>query len=213
MLLKSHYKALAKVAAREDGRYAMSKLLLDGPNLVATDGRRLAVVPVERDTDDTDGFVTQEAILAAYKAKKRPAALIANGNLKAPLANFTQTRPEGGADTFPRYKAVVPTFNEGDEGTVTIALNADLLAGLQDALCEEGGYGLRLTLKVGLERPRTRDGKELPKDMTHAADSPMLVVPINADGRTQGYGVLMPMSMTPAPLPKPEPVVAPEVVA
>jgi hypothetical protein len=70
--------------------------------LIASDGKILAVVPVEVDEEDTTGPVTVDAIKAARKAarkaagKKADATIIANGEQRIPAAGLTMDRPDVG---------------------------------------------------------------------------------------------------------------------
>lgn len=187
MIFSAAIKALFKNAPKEAGRYAMQHARLElSPlepasegednkegTLVVTDGHRLVVVPVELDEHDAEGFVSREAFDAAVKADKGRAAvsLEANGSLK--LRNgATFPRPEGGE--FPRWRAVMPRYKRGDEGTTTIAFNARQLAEIAAVLSPETDHVV-LTVKPN--------------------DKGEYVLPFLVKGAGPGVGVLMPITI------------------
>lgn len=120
--------------------------------LVATDGGMLAAVPVELDDHDAPGYVTIEAIKAARKAMPRGhARVMANGAQVIP-GGPTYGRPSiEDVGRFPDWRRVVPAMPDGAQPD--IAINADLLAALQDAL-----HSGKKTPHVGLRFARNQDG-------------------------------------------------------
>lgn len=110
---------------------------LVGDNLVASDGRVIAVVPViERDEGDTDGYISVEALAAARKAsghwRGRDAVVLANSELTVPGAGVKMLRPK--ESEYPNWAAVLP---DKGRGKLRIGLNAKLLHNLADALGSE----------------------------------------------------------------------------
>lgn len=81
-------------------------------NLVATDGRRCVVIPVELSEKDVAGYVSSDVLQAARKlaSKTLPASVELNGS-----ATFTNgmTMPRNGAaegqGNYPNWRQVVPT--------------------------------------------------------------------------------------------------------
>lgn len=141
MRFSTIHKGLAKCAAKAAGRYAMADLRLEttppaghtsGGSLVATDGRRIVVVPVELDDGDDAGLVSVEAFTQAVKlaGKGSEASMKANGSLVC-KNGATFERPTG---DFPRWQQAMPAFRPADPGTVTIAFNAVYLAEIIKAL-------------------------------------------------------------------------------
>lgn len=92
MLIPIHAQP-EKAMAKEAGRYAMHYVrfervspVTNGPALVATNGRILALVPVEAEEHDADGWISAEALKEARKRGKKGrhlngARLVANGAL------------------------------------------------------------------------------------------------------------------------------------
>ena len=125
-----------KVVPRGGDRYSPTHAVLDladddAPVMVATDGKRLVVVPVTLDDGDVGGMVPTDAIKAAARRRKSDDAVIAcNGRcdvLDGPsFARETDTR------RFPAWREVVPT-----KGTETLKINVKLLAELGAAIGAE----------------------------------------------------------------------------
>lgn len=146
---------------------------------VATDGRMMALVPIELDELDTTGPLPPDALQAARKLAKKnnhsDCLLMCNGDIR--LSNgVSMPRPTtGGVDgelpPYPKYQQVVPDKDRPVK--FAIAFNAALLADLAGALgCEI------VTLQF-------RD--EL---------SPIVVLPSEAGSVAGAKGVLMPARMT-----------------
>lgn len=205
-------KALLKCAAKDEGRYRMDLVKLerdplpgfeaDTGALVATDGRRAVALAVKLDEHDADGYVTREAIEAACKVK-RPyglgAVLEANGSLvvrpggpafeRPAMGHKSEANPNGVGE-FPRWRAIVPSFEPGAAGTVTVTFNARYLAEMAAALSSDAGPDV-VSLQFNVEPfPSEKDG-EAPKRLglrgSHAA---MMV----RGSERAGLGVLMPVT-------------------
>lgn len=150
------------------------QLDVENKRLMATDGHRLVILPVELDDGDVSGPVSREAIKAARKgplAKSKAGGVIAinaNGSL-AIEQGPTFPRPDN--ESFPPVDKVVPN---GKNHTVVVGLNARYLWEIAQALG---------TVNVRIEIAPAEAGK------------PMLdpiVVTTNGD-RDAGVGVLMPV--------------------
>lgn len=121
-------------AARERGRYAITETYLDGDKIIATDGRRLTVVPVKLERHDANGFIQPDAYKDARAVAKKQFprskdfyGMEANGAVK--LDNgATLQRPIDGV--FPRWRQVVPKTPP----TITIGLNTNYLAEIAAAI-------------------------------------------------------------------------------
>lgn len=151
MLIDRKYE-VAKVPPKQPGRYAMQHLHLnvERKTLTATDGRVLAIVPVQPDEHDATGLVPVDAIKAAFKAppahlrKQDQARVEANGCVVAHVegGRLESVRPDG---EFPRYEAVIDRDTFGASDTLKIGLNAKLLYALAQALgAEEGAITLHI---------------------------------------------------------------------
>lgn len=123
-------------STKEAGRYAMHALRLEGNRLVATNGRALAVITVEREKDDTDGLIPADAVQSAVKmgAKDTDAQIEADGELvvRDATKEFRFDRPDG---EFPKWAAVVPTGKP--IATSEIRFNAKLLLALAQSIGAE----------------------------------------------------------------------------
>ena len=195
MKLHVRFKNIVKIATKSrPPKWATDLIWLEGSNLVASDGKRIVVLPVELDEGDIDGFISQAAITAACKAKSPRAddsrVLFAGTELRAPLANYSEPRPAPDGQ-FPPYQKVLPTFKEGDSDTVTVRLNAQMLvemaALLSDTSC------VSLTFKLGLPRKSMDVDQPGTTDMTQAQMAPVLVRGTLADD--YGMGALMPIEL------------------
>ncbi len=99
---------------------------------VAMDGHMMAIVPADILDGEVSGLVGPEALKSIRKtgmhgdASKPDAIALPNGS----------TAPRARLD-FPPYEQVIPSYKPGDHNTITIGLNADLLAKLQRAIGAE----------------------------------------------------------------------------
>lgn len=121
------------IASTEQARISITEPYLKGDRLIATNGKALVVLPVEREEGDVDGYVTADALAAARKVgHKTELAQIKCNGLYALANGATMPRDtmlEG--CNFPNIEQVIPTNTEGRK---IIALNAKLLADIAKAL-------------------------------------------------------------------------------
>lgn len=101
-------------ASKDDTRFNLTHLYLDGSTLVATDGHMLAAVPVALDDHDATGYVTREALTTARKVWKRgPTFLLVNGSQAIP-GGATYPRPNmADVGAFPDWRQIVPKMPAG----------------------------------------------------------------------------------------------------
>lgn len=161
--------------------------MFDGKQLIATNGRILAVVPVTEAEGDVPGLVSRKALVQATKNRTngRPDAVIHLPDAFRELAHskdgvLESARPE--EMRFPDYQAVVPTPDDGLE----IILSAEQLANVIAALGVKGSALDWITLKFTAERGKANEIVGID------GGSPVLVQP-SAEGN-QAYGVIMPIS-------------------
>ena len=155
-------------ASKDPYRHALAQTHFDpaGKRLIATDGHRMAVVPCEPEKGDVCGPVDAEALDTARKIAKKKGlntAEVAIGENVVTLADG-RALPRETVGQFLNTDYVVPKFEAGTEGTVTIALDPVLLAGLAKAI---GADKVVLTFDLDtskgfpiLVRPRTPQGTE-----------------------------------------------------
>ena len=123
------------IASTDATRYVLNNPYLQGNKLIATNGKSLVMIPVERDSEDTDGPINVEAFKLSRKVLSgiKDSQIIANGQLKVATKEGQMTMPrkdlKGG--TFPNWEKVVPNKNRGG---YKICLNAELLFDLAQAL-------------------------------------------------------------------------------
>jgi len=144
----------------------------------------LVVVPVKPEEHDKTGPVSSEAIKAARKIlgnKGETVEFSANGEIKLPGGTIFP-RVVGGH--FPPIDAVIPTYKQGSDGTLTIGLDAKYLLELAKAL---GADKSRPTVHLTIQLP-TRDKAGV---CSNEVLDPYVVTvgPSKLDG---AFGVLMP---------------------
>jgi hypothetical protein len=165
-------------ASNEATRHVITFAYLDtqdegAPKLVSTNGRMMAVVPVEMEEGDDSGFITVESLKAARKAagsRSKESQLKANGNLTLPNGQ-SFPRPSKDDMQYPNWRQVVPAADR--ESKFRIRLDAELLFKLAKAI--SGNGDAHVTLEFGSDE---RD---------------VIKVTGTLPG---GYGVLMPCRMS-----------------
>ena len=134
------------IVSKDKQRVAIATCYLQGKFLLATDGRMLVKIPVEREEGDTDGPVTIEAIAAARKLGRKLGLVViaCNDALVTPDgASF----PRNAAVSYPQVEQAIP----GKRKEVKLGLNAALLKALADALGDDGKTGVVLAYEVGAD--------------------------------------------------------------
>lgn len=154
-------------------------------NIIATDGKIMAVVPVEVGEGDTSGYLSGDALKAARKCAGRceAATLEANSNVSLPSGvTMPRNGKVDGDYQFPNWRAVMPDEKNGYK--FAVAIDARRLWALAQAM---GTQGVALLMKSPDEPVIVRPqycGK-------HSDAKP----PANMDAR----GVIMPVSAQPTP--------------
>lgn len=147
--------------------------------LMATDGHCAVILPVFPDEGDHAGPISADALKAARKAAGKSATLatvLANG---AQVVPGGPTFPRPPAVTFPPMDAVIPAHRPRGKGTVTFAVNVDLLAQVAAAM---GTTHVTLTIT----RPDKKTGIML---------DPIVVLPNYKGVGPEGpLGLVMPMA-------------------
>jgi len=115
--------------SRQEARENIAVIKLEtskrfGSCAVATNGRSLAVVPVEGEHDH--GLLSDEALKASRQGKYKSDLICLNGNLETNGKSFP--RPEVGM--FPNWEAVLPK----EKAKFSVALNPKLLLELAQAI-------------------------------------------------------------------------------
>jgi len=172
--------------AKSDVRYFLRDIYLDKqdadkPVLVATNGNILAVIPAIDADNDTEGFISAEALKAARR--KECGSVTLNGAqdvLNGPSFPRPLTTDDGRPDAkYPDWRRVVPE----NPGKPDICLDAELVIRLARALCDVKGNAPKM-LRLHLART---DSGEI--DRTGA----VYVEPDLSDPAEMGtFGVIMP---------------------
>lgn len=171
-------KACSKDKYRQAIREPYLEVSSGSGMLVATNGRVIAVVPVECHDGDTTGCVPLECLA---DARKNGFVLL---NESATVNGTSFRREEKG--TFPNWKAVIPNYK--DRKTIKLGIDSTLLRSLADAI---GTEGVVLEIPVGLNGDGSEDSE--------VTDS-VIVRPIKTGGCTpyqmDAMGVIMPIRIT-----------------
>jgi len=138
--MKIHKDCKIELAASKDAsRPAIAEPFLDIKDgagvVVATNGRAMAIVPVEVTEKDASGYLSADCLKAARKLTKQDVILEANGVVT--MANGATMPREGLArnEKFPNWRQVMPS----DEGyDVCVALDAKMLWELAQAMGTQG---------------------------------------------------------------------------
>jgi len=162
------------VAAKDKTRPVLSNVHLDVEHkrLVATNGHSLAVNPVEVDDQDTSGPISPEAIKLARKSGRKWADrhILANGDLRVPLAGVSLDRPEDERE-YPDFDQIVPRV-DAENTPASIALDAKLLYELSQAICEDGN---RVILWIN----PVKHGPIYVKPATVSSENYGVIMPVN----------------------------------
>lgn len=141
--MKLNKNLLVERACSDDKtREVLANPYLDGKHLVATNGRILIAVEVEREEHDCDGWVAVEALKASRKMEKLYDEKRITCNGACVLADGTSYRRplEGTTSRFPNWKQVIP--EGGSFPQAHVALNPSMLLDLAKALGSEEGVKL-----------------------------------------------------------------------
>ena len=142
MKIQKQFK-IEKVASRDEARPVLNSVHInaDGENAfaVATDGKRLAVVPIDLDSGDLSGENSPRQVnmpLAAIKAARKfggngksapPISIQLNGEARL-LDGSTHPYESG---TYPNWKAVMPS---PEAANLRVTINAKYLFELAEAI-------------------------------------------------------------------------------
>lgn len=137
---------LEKICSKDATRPAINRPFLDIKDgiahLIGTNGRAIAVIPVEISQEDTQGHIPVDGLKAARKAAKGKGAEIsakANGSFALETG---QSFPRGVDATFPNWRQVIPAEKPF---VFEIGLDAEILLNLAQALGSEGQVRLSFT--------------------------------------------------------------------
>jgi hypothetical protein len=164
----------------EDTRFNTHAINIHGPlgcELVATNGRMLAVVPVELETGDEGDFIevdTYKAALAAKMGYKGRATIRPAGDTVkvGPLEEMTFKQEPIDGD-FPKVENVIPSKHDAKSSVI---INPKMLWDLCQAIGQGAG-----------------SAKQAVEIHFFGNDRPILVTTDAEDGGASPYGVIMPL--------------------
>jgi hypothetical protein len=134
----SRYGALDSISVEQEGT---------GHVAVATDGKVLAVVPVNLEEGDEPGLIPARAWADARRASRDGGRLSPNGLVRWAVKGGAVASAERPSGDFPKWRAVLPP---ADAKAPVLAFNAEYLADLARALGSDSG-SVRLELPVDEE--------------------------------------------------------------
>ena len=187
---------IEKAASTDENRYVLNGVYLDKEEkkLIATDGRRLAMVPCEPDAEDESQIIPSSALQAHRRSrgkKDKVLELTCNGSIRYETkeGKAEADKVEG---NFPAYKQVLPKW---DEGVLSheFSFNPKFLYELAQALGSPEGVTLKIAIAYYDER--ATDVNQLPRD--HAIE--VTPTPLDSEDKaaTKGAkGLLMPVRST-----------------
>jgi hypothetical protein len=152
MQIESNYKLEKAVATTDRCRPSIENVLIckDGkhPVAVATNGRIMAVVPVEIDDDRELGLVSPEALKRARKAGvslRCPPTIILNGDARF-LDGSSLPRPDqADCGQYPKWEQIAKMEDER-KPAFTVSLDPKLLLDLAEAVGWEKGHAVTLAV-------------------------------------------------------------------
>lgn len=173
---------IESAASKDKTRHSITEPYLEirefGSRMVATNGKILAVVPVETTPDDVSGYVSADALKASRKVKQIESVIRCNGALET-WDGITYPRPDLG--TYPNVEQVIPK-NEPThvKKRVVVKFDSNLLSKLASAIGTEG---------VVMEM--------LWDSQNETISDPIIVKPTSTNecrpASPEAFGVLMPM--------------------
>ena len=165
---------IGKATAKKASRYAITGVQVEpagkhNVRLIATDGRILAIVRADGDTDKPRNIPQ-----AVIPTKKTGGRIVGNGQWQNSDGKFAAEDSE--QVNFPDYRSVIPDIADYD---VSFAIDAQLLLNLAQAIGGHDGAAAKTDTVVHIAI-KTND--------KHTSNKPLLVV-------GQGIGVIMPVNM------------------
>ena len=124
------------IASKDATRTVLCNPYLDGNNLVATDGRKLVCLPVQRDEHDTDGPISIEALKLSKKRFDENATIYANGSYRVLTKTGIVQLERIPSVNYPNYKQILTNIKK-DEYKTKVCFNAKFLFEIAQSLGTE----------------------------------------------------------------------------
>lgn len=181
---------LAKIeqcVSTDKTRYTLTQPYLDirdgEARMVATDGRCMAVVPVDVDASDVSGHVPVESFKTARKKVwgKLTMTELSVGGSAVSVGDYTWKRPDLG--TFPNWRGVIPSPEKDKTETLRLGINPEYLARVAEAIGTDG----HVVLEIPVETQGRYKGQVLnaivvrPSDKGAVKGAFGLVMPVRLD--------------------------------
>lgn len=167
-------------------RYTLTQPYLDirdgEARIVATDGKCMAVVPVESEPGDVSGHVPVESLKTARKVWGRLAInTLAVGESAVSVGDYTWKKPELGQ--FPDWRNVIPNPEKDKTEILRVGINPEFLARVAEAIGTDG----HVVLEIPIESQGRYKGQVLnaiavwPSDKGAVKGAFGLVMPVRLD--------------------------------
>ena len=140
--MKIHKSAkIERCVSTDQNRYVLTQPYLDirdgESHMVATDGKCMAIVPVDVDAGDVSGHVPAESLKTARKVwGKLTLNTLAVGESSVSAGDYQWKKPDLG--TFPNWRGVVPNPENDRTETLRLGINPEFLARVAEAIGTEG---------------------------------------------------------------------------
>ena len=151
-------------------------------HVVATDGRCMAVVPVDVDANEVAGHVPAESLKTASKVwVKLSMNTLAVGANDVSVGDYTWKRPVD-MGQFPSWRGVIPTPENDKTETLRVGINPEYLSRVAEAI----GAGKHVVLEIPVETQGRHKGRVLNAIVVRPSDN----------GAVRGaFGLVMPVRL------------------
>lgn len=178
---------IEKCVSTDETRYVLTQPYLDirdgEARMVATDGRCMAVVPVDVDASDVSGHVPAESLKTARKVwGKLTLNTLAVGEASVSVGDYQWKRPVD-MGKFPDWRNVIPNPEKDRTETLRVGINPEYLARVAEAI----GTDRHVVLEIPVETQGRYKGQVLnaivvrPSDKGAVKGAFGLVMPVRLD--------------------------------
>lgn len=178
---------IEQCVSNDKTRYTLTQPYLDirkgEAHVIATDGRCMAVVPVDVDSSDVSGHVPVESLKTARKKVwgKLTMGSLAVGESTISAGDYTWKRPDLGK--FPDWRDVIPNPEKDRTETLRLGINPEFLQRVAEAIGTNG----HVVLEIPVESQGRYKGQVLnaivvrPSDKGAVPGAFGLVLPVRID--------------------------------
>ncbi len=178
---------IERCVSQDETRHVLTQPYLDirdgEARMVATDGKCMAVVPVDVDAADVAGHVPAESLKTARKVwGKLTLNTLAVGEASVSVGDYQWKRPVD-MGKFPNWRNVIPSPENDRTETLRVGINPELLSRVAEAI----GAGEHVILEIPVETQGRYKGQVMnaivvkPSDKGAVAGAFGLVMPVRLD--------------------------------